>query len=131
MPDVEATEAAVARPHVWRTLCAGAIGADATASRLRRGSDAGRHRDRAERRRDGVARSLAAPGGGEILGVAGVSGNGQRELADLVLGLLRPIRGVETSLGREATAWSAARDSRTAASRAFPTIRRRWRSSPA
>src|SRR5271170_1857458 len=47
--------------------------------------------------------------GGEILGVAGVSGNGQRELADLVLGLLSPIRGSKRLWGEEATAWSAAR----------------------
>jgi ABC-type uncharacterized transport system ATPase subunit len=30
---------------------------------------------------------------GEIVGIAGVSGNGQRELADLVAGVLRPERG--------------------------------------
>jgi simple sugar transport system ATP-binding protein len=30
---------------------------------------------------------------GEIVGIAGVSGNGQRELADLVAGVLRPQRG--------------------------------------
>jgi ABC-type uncharacterized transport system ATPase subunit len=30
---------------------------------------------------------------GEIVGIAGVSGNGQRELADLVAGVLRPSRG--------------------------------------
>ena len=30
---------------------------------------------------------------GEILGIAGVSGNGQRELADLVAGMLRPAAG--------------------------------------
>jgi simple sugar transport system ATP-binding protein len=30
---------------------------------------------------------------GEIVGIAGVSGNGQRELADVVAGVLRPVRG--------------------------------------
>jgi general nucleoside transport system ATP-binding protein len=69
---------------------------------------------------EGVA---AAPGGGavplrdltltlrssEILGVAGVSGNGQRELADLVLGLARPTRGVKTLWGEDASRWTAAR----------------------
>src|SRR5205823_3395434 len=30
---------------------------------------------------------------GEIVGVAGVSGNGQRELADVILGVQRPHRG--------------------------------------
>jgi general nucleoside transport system ATP-binding protein len=47
--------------------------------------------------------------GGEILGVAGVSGNGQRELADLVLGLVRPIRGSMRLWGDEATGWSTAK----------------------
>jgi general nucleoside transport system ATP-binding protein len=46
---------------------------------------------------------------GEILGVAGVSGNGQRELADLVLGLARPSRGVKTLWGEDASGWTAAR----------------------
>jgi general nucleoside transport system ATP-binding protein len=45
----------------------------------------------------------------EILGVAGVSGNGQRELADLVLGLARPSRGAKTLWGEDASRWSAAR----------------------
>ena len=44
---------------------------------------------------------------GEILGVAGVSGNGQRELADLALGLVRPTRGVKTLWGEDASRWSA------------------------
>ena len=47
--------------------------------------------------------------GGEILGVAGVSGNGQRELADLVLGLVRPSRGVKTLWGEDASGWSVAK----------------------
>ncbi len=46
---------------------------------------------------------------GEILGVAGVSGNGQRELADLVLGLARPSRGVKALWGEDASSWTAAR----------------------
>ena len=47
--------------------------------------------------------------GGEILGVAGVSGNGQRELADLILGLRRPSRGGKRLLGQDATHDSPAR----------------------
>lgn len=39
---------------------------------------------------DGVSLSVAA---GEILGIAGVDGNGQAELADIVTGSLRPDRG--------------------------------------
>ena len=46
---------------------------------------------------------------GEILGVAGVSGNGQRELAELVLGLRRPRRGAKRLWGQEASRWPAAR----------------------
>ena len=47
--------------------------------------------------------------GGEILGVAGVSGNGQRELADLILGLRRPSRGAMRFWGERANGWSVAR----------------------
>jgi ABC-type uncharacterized transport system ATPase subunit len=46
---------------------------------------------------------------GEILGVAGVSGNGQRELADLVLGVRRPRSGVRRLWGEDATRWPVAR----------------------
>jgi general nucleoside transport system ATP-binding protein len=45
----------------------------------------------------------------EILGVAGVSGNGQRELADLILGLHRPLRGTKRLWDEDATGWSVAR----------------------
>jgi general nucleoside transport system ATP-binding protein len=46
---------------------------------------------------------------GEILGVAGVSGNGQRELAELILGLRRARRGAKRLWGEDATHWSPAR----------------------
>ena len=46
---------------------------------------------------------------GEIVGVAGVSGNGQRELGDVILGVEPCVRGVKRLGGREATAWSVAR----------------------
>jgi ABC-type uncharacterized transport system ATPase subunit len=45
---------------------------------------------------------------GEIVGVAGVSGNGQRELGDVVLGLERCSGGKKFIRGREATHWSVA-----------------------
>ena len=46
---------------------------------------------------------------GEIVGVAGVSGNGQKELGDLILGL-RPLSGGRRVLfGAEATGWSIRR----------------------
>ena len=45
---------------------------------------------------------------GEILGVAGVSGNGQRELAECILGLRRPSRGTKHLWGKDATTWSVA-----------------------
>ncbi|MFN3346437.1 MAG: ABC transporter ATP-binding protein [Candidatus Bipolaricaulaceae bacterium] len=46
---------------------------------------------------------------GEIVGVAGVSGNGQRELGDAILGLARVIKGQKIFLHKEATRWSAQR----------------------
>jgi len=41
--------------------------------------------------------------GGEILGIAGVSGNGQRELAELVAGVLQPSAGAILVDGRSVT----------------------------
>jgi ABC-type uncharacterized transport system ATPase subunit len=46
---------------------------------------------------------------GEIVGVAGVSGNGQKELGDVVLGLERCSRGAKYLWGQDATRWSVAR----------------------
>ena len=40
---------------------------------------------------------------GEIVGVAGVSGNGQKELGDLVLGMISCARGEKLLFGKEAT----------------------------
>ena len=40
---------------------------------------------------------------GEIVGVAGVSGNGQRELGDLILGELRCVGGTKTLFGNDVT----------------------------
>lgn len=40
---------------------------------------------------------------GEILGVAGVSGNGQRELGDVVLGMIRCVRGKKILFGEDLT----------------------------
>ncbi|MCB0110633.1 MAG: ABC transporter ATP-binding protein [Caldilineaceae bacterium] len=47
--------------------------------------------------------------GGEIVGVAGISGSGQRELGDALLGLLPLHSGRRCVGGQEATTWSAAR----------------------
>ncbi|MEZ4729045.1 MAG: ABC transporter ATP-binding protein [Caldilineaceae bacterium] len=46
---------------------------------------------------------------GEIVGIAGVSGNGQRELGDTLLGLQPLISGERWLYGQEATTWSPAR----------------------
>jgi ABC-type uncharacterized transport system ATPase subunit len=46
---------------------------------------------------------------GEIVGVAGVSGNGQRELGDVILGLLPCAHGERLLDGVDATLWSAGR----------------------
>jgi simple sugar transport system ATP-binding protein len=46
---------------------------------------------------------------GEIVGVAGVSGNGQKELGDLILGLRFPHRGAKLLRGGDASRWSIGR----------------------
>lgn len=46
--------------------------------------------------------------GGEIVGVAGVSGNGQREMGDAILGLLLLAQGERFLQGENATYWSPA-----------------------
>ncbi len=48
----------------------------------------------------GIGFEIAA---GEILGVAGVEGNGQRELVETIVGLRRPDRGDVTIAGRKVT----------------------------
>ncbi|MFZ2781901.1 MAG: ABC transporter ATP-binding protein [Rectinemataceae bacterium] len=48
-------------------------------------------------------------GQGEIVGVAGVSGNGQRELVDTILGLQPCDTGSRMLFGKDATAWTARR----------------------
>jgi simple sugar transport system ATP-binding protein len=54
---------------------------------------------------------------GEILGVAGVSGNGQRELAELIAGLRRATRGLVALDGKDVTSWEP--DRRLAAGLAY------------
>lgn len=46
---------------------------------------------------------------GEIVGVAGVSGNGQKELGDLILGLLKCEEGRKFLFGKNATHWHIGR----------------------
>jgi simple sugar transport system ATP-binding protein len=46
---------------------------------------------------------------GEVLGLAGVDGNGQQELAAVLAGLLRPVAGRVALEGRDATRWSVVR----------------------
>jgi simple sugar transport system ATP-binding protein len=46
---------------------------------------------------------------GEIVGIAGVSGNGQRELGDLILGLIPCADGTKLLGGQDASGWSVAR----------------------
>jgi general nucleoside transport system ATP-binding protein len=47
-------------------------------------------------------------GAGEIVGLAGISGNGQRELSSVILGLKRPQSGMKLLYGEDATRWSNA-----------------------
>jgi simple sugar transport system ATP-binding protein len=44
----------------------------------------------------------------EILGVAGVEGNGQRELAEALIGLRKPVAGTIRIAGTDITGWSVA-----------------------
>ena len=46
---------------------------------------------------------------GEIVGVAGIAGNGQRELGDLVLGAIPCVGGTKRLFGEDATRWSVER----------------------
>jgi simple sugar transport system ATP-binding protein len=46
---------------------------------------------------------------GEIVGIAGVAGNGQKEIGDVILGLQKCARGRKYLFGQEATNWSVAR----------------------
>ncbi|HEY9593798.1 MAG TPA: ABC transporter ATP-binding protein [Spirochaetia bacterium] len=50
-----------------------------------------------------------AVGRGEILGIAGVEGNGQKELCEAVVGLARPDSGRILLRGQEVTRWSTRR----------------------
>jgi general nucleoside transport system ATP-binding protein len=45
---------------------------------------------------------------GELVGLAGISGNGQRELSNVILGLRPPVSGVKLLWGENATHWSNA-----------------------
>jgi general nucleoside transport system ATP-binding protein len=45
---------------------------------------------------------------GEIVGIAGIAGNGQRELSDLILGVRGPSRGTKLMWGEDGTGWSIA-----------------------
>jgi len=40
---------------------------------------------------------------GEIVGIAGVSGNGQRELGDVVLGMIKCVKGTKNLFGKDVT----------------------------
>lgn len=64
---------------------------------------------RAEGQAMGLQEVTLAVFPGEIVGVAGVSGNGQKELGDVVGGLVRCSRGTKYLEGQDATHWSVAR----------------------
>jgi ABC-type uncharacterized transport system ATPase subunit len=64
---------------------------------------------RAEGRETALAAVDLAVRAGEVVGVAGVAGNGQRELGDLVLGITSCAAGSKRLGGEDATGWSVAR----------------------
>jgi general nucleoside transport system ATP-binding protein len=55
---------------------------------------------------DGISLTVRA---GEIVGAAGVSGSGQRELGDLVMGRTRPRQGSKLLWGKDAGSWATSR----------------------
>jgi simple sugar transport system ATP-binding protein len=59
----------------------------------------------AEGKLNGISLHLRAS---EILGIAGVEGNGQRELAEALIGLRRPAAGSITLAGQDIAGWSVA-----------------------
>ena len=65
--------------------------------------------------------------GGEILGVAGVSGNGQSELVDVLCGMRRPTAGASRSAGSTSPARALAGSLRARADPGGPARRRRRR----
>jgi simple sugar transport system ATP-binding protein len=64
---------------------------------------------RAEAHGSGLRDVHLAVAPGELVGVAGVSGNGQRELGDVVLGITPCAAGSKWLWGQDATRWSVAR----------------------
>jgi general nucleoside transport system ATP-binding protein len=64
---------------------------------------------RAEAHGSGLADVDLSVAPGELVGVAGVSGNGQRELGDLILGVVAAAAGRKWLWGEDATRWSVAR----------------------
>jgi len=45
--------------------------------------------------------------GGEILGIAGIAGNGQKELVEVATGMRKPTKGKVTAMGEDVTGWDA------------------------
>jgi len=90
-------------PAVQRAAAptAGAADAEPTALELRAVTSVGQGRRLVD-----VDLTIAR---GEIVGVAGVAGNGQRELCDAVTGLTRIKEGARVLFGTDATTWSVRR----------------------
>ena len=76
--------------------------------RARRRGSAGRGRPRPARRSTGVSFDVRA---GEILGIAGVAGNGQDELVEALTGLRKPTSGTVDAGGPDVTGGRPARRS--------------------
>ena len=110
--------AAARRGHGGSARLAHVRGADARAGAARRRRDAAERAPilelrgvqlRAEAHGCGLTDVDLAVAPGEMVGVAGVSGNGQRELGDVILGVAACAAGSKWLGGQDATAWPVAR----------------------
>lgn len=101
VPTSEATRQSLARMMVGREVLLQYERADAPAGEVRLQLDGLRAKsDRGTEALRGVSLALRS---GEIVGLAGVSGNGQRELAEVIFGLRPLIAGTITLEGRDVT----------------------------
>jgi simple sugar transport system ATP-binding protein len=106
MATVDADEAALARMMIGKDPVPPSRGAIAdVGAEVLTVRDLRAKGDRGNETVNGITFAVRA---GEIVGIAGVAGNGQRELAEVIAGLRRPIRGTVTLNARDITDASVA-----------------------